>query len=152
MKLLDLESILEIHTAGLKRYRGLPGMYPDSDDKVQSILSQQFPVFGIDRYPTVFDKAAALLYFFAKGHCFPDGNKRVAIMAAIIFLDVNCFETTFSNEDGYQMTMEVSSSQIDDGDRDNYIRWIAGWFKENSKQRKKRIIGRKVGNRCCVRL
>ena len=38
---------------------------------------------------TVFDLATAYGYGFAPNHCFPDGNKRVALAAMDVFLMVN---------------------------------------------------------------
>ena len=95
MKLLKVHHILEIHKYGIDNFQGLDGLRDDSFAKVESILAQQYPSFAVDRYPGLFEKAAMLLYFLAKGHCFPDGNKRVAIMAAIVFLDINGYETIF---------------------------------------------------------
>lgn len=45
--------------------------------------------FGQDAYPTVWEKAAALLQSLACNHGFADGNKRTAWLAAMSFLDVN---------------------------------------------------------------
>jgi len=45
--------------------------------------------FGHDAYPTVWEKAAALLQSIACNHGFVDGNKRTAWLAAMAFLEVN---------------------------------------------------------------
>lgn len=131
MKLLEVSHILEIHKYGIDKFQGLDGLRDDSRAKVESILAQQYPSFGIDRYPSLFEKAAMLLYFLAKGHCFPDGNKRVAIMAAVVFLEINGYETTFDDDEGYKITIEVSSSSIPEPDRIAYIKWLARWLRGN---------------------
>ena len=46
-------------------------------------------VFGEDAYPTVPEKAAALLHSMARNHPFADGNKRTAAVAALFMLEVN---------------------------------------------------------------
>ena len=46
-------------------------------------------VFGEDAYPTLEDKAAALLHSLARNHAFVDGNKRTAWAAAWAFLRLN---------------------------------------------------------------
>lgn len=46
-------------------------------------------VFGIERYPNIFDKAAAYLFYIIKDHIFFDGNKRTGMIAAFTFFDVN---------------------------------------------------------------
>ena len=44
---------------------------------------------GVDLHPGLAAKAAAYLYHIAKNHPFFDGNKRVAAMAALVFLYAN---------------------------------------------------------------
>ena len=44
---------------------------------------------GVQPHPTLADKAAAYLFFVAQAHAFADGNKRVAVVAAITFLEIN---------------------------------------------------------------
>lgn len=45
--------------------------------------------FGLDAYPDLFTKAAALLQSLARNHAFVDGNKRTAWAAAWTFLAIN---------------------------------------------------------------
>jgi death-on-curing protein len=49
-------------------------------------------VFGIERYPSIFDKAAAYLFYIIKDHIFCDGNKRTGMVAAFTFFDINGIE------------------------------------------------------------
>jgi death-on-curing protein len=49
-------------------------------------------VFGVDAYPDLFTKAAALLQSLARNHAFVDGNKRTAWAATWTFLGVNDVE------------------------------------------------------------
>ena len=49
-------------------------------------------IFGIERYPSIFNKAAAYLFFIIKDHIFCDGNKRTGMIAAFTFLDLNGLE------------------------------------------------------------
>jgi death-on-curing protein len=45
--------------------------------------------FGADAYPTLPEKAAALLHSITRNHPFADGNKRTGTTALIFFLEVN---------------------------------------------------------------
>ncbi len=56
------------------------------------LLAPDQKVFGVERYPNVFDKAAAYLFFIIKDHIFCDGNKRTGMIAAFTFLDLNGIE------------------------------------------------------------
>ncbi|MGN7187708.1 type II toxin-antitoxin system death-on-curing family toxin [Microbacterium enclense] len=46
-------------------------------------------MFGVDKYPTVVDKAAALLHGLSSTQYFYDGNKRTAWLVAKLFLALN---------------------------------------------------------------
>jgi death on curing protein len=49
-------------------------------------------VFGIDAYPDLFTKAAALFQSLARNHALVDGNKRTAWAATWTFLGINGVE------------------------------------------------------------
>jgi death-on-curing protein len=49
----------------------------------------QATMFGDDAYPTLWEKAAALMQSLACNHGFVDGNKRTAWIAAMTLLEVN---------------------------------------------------------------
>jgi death on curing protein len=46
-------------------------------------------IFGHTAYPTLFGKAAALLFSICQNHALLDGNKRLAWSAAVAFLALN---------------------------------------------------------------
>lgn len=56
-------------------------------DSVLNNINQSFS--GKDLYPTIEDKSSNLLYFTIKDHPFLDGNKRIASILFIAFLDRN---------------------------------------------------------------
>jgi death-on-curing protein len=49
----------------------------------------QTTIWGEDAYPSLVEKAAALMHSLARNHAFIDGNKRTAAMAVVIFLEMN---------------------------------------------------------------
>lgn len=49
-----------------------------------------------DQYPSVHDKAAALVWHVARNHALPDGNKRTAWVAGRLFLALNGWTWTGS--------------------------------------------------------
>jgi death-on-curing protein len=55
-----------------------------------SALDRPFAaMFGHEAYPTIFEKAAALLHSLARNHALVDGNKRTAWVACSVFLEAN---------------------------------------------------------------
>lgn len=125
---LAVEHIYLIHDNAINEYGGLAGEYNTTEGRIKSILSQQYPIFNYEKYPSIFQKAAMLLYFFAKGHCFVDGNKRVGIQSAIVFLDINGYEDNLDDTEGYDKTIEVAESEIPEYKRDDYINILAEWL------------------------
>lgn len=62
----------------------------EKDDSFKSSVGQIYQTFGgEDLYPSVEEKAAILLYLVVKNHSFSDGNKRIAAMLFLWFLDKN---------------------------------------------------------------
>ncbi|OBK80544.1 type II toxin-antitoxin system death-on-curing family toxin [Mycobacterium sp. 1164985.4] len=57
-----------------------------------AVARPQATVFGVDAYPDLFTKAAALLQSLARNHALVDGNKRTAWAAAWTFLYLNGVE------------------------------------------------------------
>ena len=57
-----------------------------------AVARPQATAFGVDAYPDLFTKAAALLQSLARNHALVDGNKRTAWAAAWTFLYINGVE------------------------------------------------------------
>lgn len=56
----------------------------------ESALHAPMAGFGeVEFYPDVLDKAAVLCWHLARNHPLPDGNKRAAWAALVMFLDLN---------------------------------------------------------------
>ncbi len=94
--------------------RTLGGEVPVRDHGLlQSALARpQAPAFGSDAYPTLEEKAAALLHSLARNHALVDGNKRLALAATIAFLGVNGRRLTLTNDEAYYLVMEVAAGQL----------------------------------------
>ena len=70
--------------------------------------------FGSDAYPTLTDKAAALLHSLAKNHALVDGNKRLALAGTIAFLGLNGLRLTYTNDEVYDLIITVADGTIDE--------------------------------------
>ncbi len=71
-------------------------------------------VFGTDAYPTLETKAAALLHSLARNHALVDGNKRLALAATLAFLGMNGHPLTLTNDEAYDLVMEVAAGHVDE--------------------------------------
>lgn len=74
------------------------------DTALESLINRMdFVPFGHDERPTIIDKAAYLWYTIATKQMFWNGNKRTALLTAILFLHVN----------GYKFNLQDVSKEYD---------------------------------------
>lgn len=73
-------------------------------------------VGGTDAYPDLLTKAAALLHSLARNHALVDGNKRLALAGTIVFLGVNGTRLRATNDEAYDLIMDVAAGRVDSVD------------------------------------
>ena len=107
VEFLDLEDLLSLTRvlgAGLVRDAGL----------LDSAAGRpQATVFGDDAYPSLAEKAAALMHSLAKNHALVDGNKRLAWLATVTFYGLNGHEPDLTNDAAYELVMDVAKGLAD---------------------------------------
>ena len=69
--------------------------------------------FGEEAYPTLAGKAAALMHSLACNHALVDGNKRLALLAAVVFVRINGYILDLTDDEAFDLTMSVSAGQLD---------------------------------------
>ncbi len=77
--------------------------------------------FGEDAYPTLVEKAAALLHSVARNHPFADGNKRTATIAALFFLEINGLRATWDKAEALEQIIAVAEG---DADAAEFAAWL----------------------------
>jgi death-on-curing protein len=109
---LDIEDVLELHRLSLEQYGGGSGVRDLG--LLESALAQPRSAFGEQyAHEGLFAMAAAYLFHIARNHPFVDGNKRTALLAALVFLDINGITTERESEALYELTMGVAEGRID---------------------------------------
>lgn len=92
---LTLDDVLESHAEQIARYGGSDGVRDVG--LLESALAQPQATFGGHYlHADIFEMASAYLFLLVKNHPFIDGNKRVGLEAALLFLEINghAVETT----------------------------------------------------------
>jgi death on curing protein len=104
---LDVEDLVQL-TAGL-------GAGPVRDIGLLDSASARprSSVFGEDAYASIELKAAALLHSICGNHALVDGNKRLAWLAAVVFLDLNGRRITLSHDEAFDLVMAVAEGAPD---------------------------------------
>jgi death-on-curing protein len=109
---LDTEDVLELHRLSLDSYGGLEGVR-DAGMLASAIGQPQTSFDGTYAHEGLFEMAAAYLFHIARNHPFIDGNKRTALLAALVFLDINGIAIERESKVLYELTMGVAEGRID---------------------------------------
>lgn len=76
--------------------------------------------------PSVWEQAAILYRELVENHYFMDGNKRIGVLVAYLFLEKNHFHFLPHVGEIFSMTMDVAQGK-------KSFDQIRDWFQENSK-------------------
>lgn len=117
------ENAMEAINALKEKFSGSQWFANEKDDSFKSSIGQIYQTFGgEDLYPSVEEKAAMLLYLVVKNHSFSDGNKRIAAMLFLWFLNNN---HVLYAEDGHKriadntlvaLTLMIAESRTEEKD------------------------------------
>ena len=117
------ENAMEAINALKDKFGGSQWFANEKDDSFKSSIGQIYQTFGGEElYPSVEEKAAMLLYLVVKNHSFSDGNKRIAAMLFLWFLNNN---HVLYAEDGHKriadntlvaLTLMIAESRTEEKD------------------------------------
>jgi death-on-curing protein len=124
---LSLEQVLDLHRLQIRRFGGSAGLR-DRGALESALARPQMTFGGEDLYPTIADKAAALMHSLVMNHPFVDGNKRAGAHAGILFLLTNEMEPVFSATELTDVTLAVARGELS-------AEALAIWLRQRSRQR-----------------
>ena len=117
------DNAMEAINALKEKFGGSQWFANEKDDSFKSSIGQIYQTFGGEElYPSVEEKAAMLLYLVVKNHSFSDGNKRIAAMLFLWFLNNN---HVLYAEDGHKriadntlvaLTLMIAESRTEEKD------------------------------------
>ena len=109
MRYLDVESLLvlaDLAVGGQAQVRDM-GL-------LSSAAARPRSGFGdFEAYPTIFEKAAALMHSLVGNHALVDGNKRLGWTAAVVFCDINGTWIEAPDDEGYDLVIGVAEGRLD---------------------------------------
>ncbi len=122
---LTAEEVLYLHYRIIEATGGSHGVL--NLGSLQSALARPQARFGgKELLPDTFAKAAALMEFLVNNHPFVDGNKRIGIAAAGIFLELNGSRLIANNDELSAFALMVATGKAK-------VQEMAAWFKTNSR-------------------
>ena len=80
---------------------------------------------GKELYPDLWSKAAALMHSLIRNHPFVDGNKRMALTATGLFLELNGYQLTTGSESVLAFVRRVVRGDMELGE-------MASWLEAHS--------------------
>ncbi len=107
-RFLTFAEILLILEDQIRRYGGAYGVRDPA--LVSSALAMPSATFeGELLHSTIFEQAAPYAFHICQNHPFVDGNKRTALAAALVFLDLNGIEIDDPKGSLYDLMMDVAT-------------------------------------------
>ena len=112
----------------------------EKDESFKSSISTIYQTYdSVELYPSIEEKAANLLYFITKNHSFTDGNKRIAAMLFLYFLDRNglLYDTEgrkrIADNALVALTLMIAVSRIEE--KETIIKVIVNLINKNNNAR-----------------
>ena len=120
MRYLTLGEVVDLPRRLLQATGNVSGIRDFS--ALESAIAQPKATFGgVDLYPTIIEKAAALAVSLVQGHPFVDGNKRVGHAAMETFLVLNGTEIDAPVGDQERLMLDLAAGRIG---RNHLIDWL----------------------------
>ena len=116
---ITLFDAVVIHERLIAHYGGTSGIREQG--LLESALARPENVFAYETEMSVPILGATLAFALTKNHPFVDGNKRVAFAALTIFLDINGFELTASQESAAVAMEQLAAGELSE---DGFRTWV----------------------------
>lgn len=107
-----IDEVRGIHE-GFMSEQGTAAILADAGKLEAALARPQATAFGEDAFPTIEEKAAALLQAIVIAHPFFDGNKRAALGATLFLLESNGVDINFADDDAlYDFVIAVTTGEL----------------------------------------
>jgi len=108
---LTVGDVLEVHRRVIEEFGGDPGLRDRG--LLESAISMPRSTFGgQELHENLAEKAAAYFFHLCANHPFVDGNKRVAVAAAELFLLINRHELVVEDQSIEDLAMGTAAGSV----------------------------------------
>jgi death-on-curing protein len=109
---LSVDDVLELHSDQLRLFGGSAGLR-DGNALESAVATAATTYEGALLHDDLFHMAAAYAFHLAENQPFLDGNKRTALNAALVFLDINGWPISDPDERLYEAMISISARKLD---------------------------------------
>lgn len=125
---LALTEVLDLHRRVMEQSGGATGLRDLG--MLESAIAQPRQTYaGVDLYPSLAAKAAALGFSLIQNHPFVDGNKRVGHAALEVMLVLNGAELSATVDTSEQLILDIASGKTD---RAAFTSWIESHMRRST--------------------
>lgn len=103
----------------MSQYGGLPGLLNESG--LAATLARPQQQLAYEPRSTLCDLAASYGFGFARNHCFPDGNKRVALASMDVFLLLNGLDLVPDEAEAVAIVIAVAAGEYSQADLSEWL-------------------------------
>ena len=125
---LTRDECLALHDMMLSQHGGIAGVR--DENMLESALARPQQIFHYGK-PNITELAAAYAAGIIKNHPFLDGNKRTGFVLGVLFLELNGYRFTATEEAATQAILDLAAGKI----RENAL---TAWITENAKTKRRR--------------
>jgi death-on-curing protein len=109
---IDDRDALALHDRLLALHGGAAGLRDDA--LLKSALARPQQHLAYAESPDIINMATAYTAGIVRNHPFVDGNKRTGFVVGILFLELNGYRFTASEEDAAQAVLELAAGNLDE--------------------------------------
>jgi len=121
---VPLRAVIAIQSELIAEHGGLTG--PPRLGDLEAGLGRPMNLYACSETPPSLPRlAAAYSFALARGHCFPDGNRRVALAIIDVFLGMNGLELTADEMDAVDTSQSLAAGELTEDQ-------LADWISANS--------------------
>lgn len=120
MMKLSKTQVIMLHQRLIQETGGSDGIRDEG--LLDSALSNPFQSFGgVELYPNIQEKAAQLCFGIVKNHPMVDGNKRLGAHVMLVFMALNGYELSYTQQELSNIILDLAASKIG---HDDLLKWI----------------------------
>jgi death-on-curing protein len=124
---IDERDVLALHDRLLALEGGAAGLRDRG--LLSSALARPRNLLAYGKKPDVVLMAAAYTAGIVRDHPFIDGNKRTGFVVGVLFLELNGYRFTASEEDAAQAVLSLAAGKVGEPA-------LSAWIRANSKRRR----------------
>lgn len=117
---MEMRDALALHDRLLALHGGAMGLRDDA--LLKPALARPQQLYAYADIPDIVDMATAYAVGIVRSHPFTDGNKRTGFVAGILFIELNGYRFTASEEEAARTILKLAGGTLDEAGYAAFLR------------------------------